>query len=98
MTVVSQTPRQQSHPCSSQLTNNQTCGNSYAIATGPVQARDDAMATEVRSHLKLELYHSAFSAKVTALLGRLLTSRIPLTGPLYTPSDDKVLPSANYCR
>lgn len=36
------------------------------FATEPLQARDDAMAIEVRSHLKPEFYHSAFSAKVTA--------------------------------
>lgn len=36
------------------------------FATEPLQARDDATAIEVRSHLKLELCHSAFSAKVTA--------------------------------
>jgi len=46
-------PGQQSHHCSLFLEKNRTCGNSCAIATEPVQARDDAMATVVRSHLKL---------------------------------------------
>lgn len=36
------------------------------FATEQLQARDDATAIEVRSHLKLEFYHSAFCAKVTA--------------------------------
>lgn len=36
------------------------------FATEPLQAGDDATAIKERSHLKLEFYHSAFSAKVTA--------------------------------